>query len=107
MLARSSSRGSDPADVCPHLERTHPRGAVLAGGDVVAAEVEKVADLVVGGEETLRLPGRLEALHLPFSSSCRLVGILGPVVQPLVPAGARARAPGPFCPPAPGRVSGG
>src|SRR5215218_3993598 len=65
MLARSSSRGSDPADVCPHLERTRPGGAVLSGGDVVAAEVEKVADLTMGGEEALRLPGRLEALHLP------------------------------------------
>jgi hypothetical protein len=54
MLARSSSRGSNPADVGPHLERTRPRGAVLAGGDVVAAEVEEIADLVVGGEETLR-----------------------------------------------------
>src|SRR5215218_1130399 len=65
MLARRSSRGSDSADVCPHLERTHPGGAVVVGGDVVAAEVEKVADLTVDGEETLRLPGRLEALHLP------------------------------------------
>src|SRR3712207_8679973 len=73
MLARSSSRGSDPADVCPHLERTRPGGAVLAGGDVVAAEMEQVADLAVGGEETLCLAGRLEALHLPLSSPCRLV----------------------------------
>ena len=68
MLARSSSRGSNPADVCPCLERARPRGAVLAGGDVVAAEMEKVADLVVGGEETLRLAGRLEALHLGFGA---------------------------------------
>jgi hypothetical protein len=41
MLARSSSRGSNPADISPHLECTRPRGAVLAGGDVVAAEVEE------------------------------------------------------------------
>ncbi len=73
MLARSSSRGSNPADVCPRLERTRPRGAVLAGGDVVAAEMEEIADLVVGGKETLRLAGRLEALHLAFSLPCRLV----------------------------------
>ena len=41
MLARSSSRGSNPADVRPRPERARPRGAALAGGDVVAAEMEK------------------------------------------------------------------
>src|SRR3712207_4505954 len=91
MLARSSSRGSNPADVCPYLERAPPCGAVLAGGDVVAAEMEEVADLVVGGEETLRLAGRLEALHLPFSSPCRLVRVFRPVVGALVPAVLDAR----------------
>src|SRR3712207_3381428 len=86
MLARSSSCGSNPADVCPHLERTRPRGAVLARGEVVAAEMEEIADLVVGGEEALCLPGRLEPLHLPFSSPCRLVRVFCPVVEALVPA---------------------
>ena len=46
----------------------------------------KVADLVVGGEEPLRLAGRLEALHLPLSSPRRLVRVLRPVVEALVPA---------------------
>src|SRR5829696_9083268 len=59
---------------------------MLDGGDVVAAEVEEVADLVVGREEPLRLAGRLEPLHLPFSSSRRLVRVLRPVVEALVPA---------------------
>src|SRR5215211_7860653 len=86
MLARSSSCGSNPADVRPRPECTRPGGAVLAGGDVVAAEVEEIVDLVVGGEESLSLAGRLEALHLPLSSSRRLVRILRPVVQALVPA---------------------
>src|SRR3712207_7727307 len=70
MLARSSSCGSNPADVCPHLERTRPRGAVLAGGDVVAAEMEEVADLVVGGEEALcldRKSTRLNSSHANIS----------------------------------------
>ena len=62
MLARSSSCGSNTADVCPYLERARPGGAVLAGGDVVAAEVEKVADLTVGGEETLRLVASIARL---------------------------------------------
>ena len=56
------------------------------GGDVIAAEMEEVVDLVVGGEEALRLAGRFEPLHLPFSPSRRLVRILGPVVEALVPA---------------------
>src|SRR5215217_6679773 len=85
MLARSSSCGSNPADISPHLECTRPRGAVLAGGDVVAAEVEEVVDLIVGGEETLCLAGRLEALHLAFSSSRRLVRVFRPVVEAPVP----------------------
>jgi hypothetical protein len=32
-------------------------GSILIGGDVVAAEMKEVVDLVVGGEETLRLAG--------------------------------------------------
>src|SRR5918993_2746426 len=86
MLARSSSCGSNPADISPHLECTRPRGAVLAGRDVVAAEVEEIADLVVGGEEALCLPRRFEALHLPLSSPCRLVRVFRPVVETLVSA---------------------
>ena len=73
MLAWSSSCRSNPADIGPYLERMRPCGAVLAGGDAVAAEVEEVVDLVMGGEEALCLPRRLEPLHLPFSSSRRLV----------------------------------
>jgi hypothetical protein len=45
---------------------------------VVAAEVEKVADLTVGGEETLCLAGRLEALHRKRSLGTRLArAVLG------------------------------
>src|SRR5215217_7394839 len=51
-----------------------PCGSELAGGDVVAAEVEEVVDPVVGREEPLRLAGRLEPLHLPFSPPRRLMG---------------------------------
>src|SRR3954467_13111519 len=60
----SSSCGSNSADVDPHLKRTSPCSSILAGRDVVAAEMEEVVDLVVGGEEALGLPGRLEPLHL-------------------------------------------
>jgi hypothetical protein len=35
---------------------------------MIAAEVEQVINLIVGGEEALRLAGRFELLHLPLSS---------------------------------------
>ena len=53
----SSGRGSDLADVGPCLERPRPCGSAFTGGDVVAAEMEEVGDLIVGGEKTLYLPG--------------------------------------------------
>jgi hypothetical protein len=33
-----------------------PSGSILGGEEVIAAEVEKVVDLIVDGKETLRLP---------------------------------------------------
>jgi hypothetical protein len=62
-----------------------PGGSVLGGREVIAAEVEQGVDLIVGGEEALSLAGRREALHLPLSSSGRLVGILCSVVQAFMP----------------------
>jgi hypothetical protein len=50
----------------------------------VAGQEEEVADLVMGGQEALGVPGRLEPLHLPFSSLDWLVRVLCPVVEPLV-----------------------
>ena len=54
---------------------------MFAGGQAVAMKLEEVVDLAVAGEELLRMAGRLEALHLPFAPSRRLVRDLGPVVQ--------------------------
>ena len=51
---------------------------------MIAAEMEEVVDLIVGGEEPLRLTGRFELLHLPLSAAGRLVRILRAVVQSLV-----------------------
>jgi hypothetical protein len=68
----------------PDLECLGPGSSVLGSSDVIAAEVEEVIDLIVGREEPLRLAGRFELRHLPLSSACRLVRILGSVVQSLV-----------------------
>jgi hypothetical protein len=47
--------------------------AQCAAGDEVTLEVEGVVDGGMSGEEALRRSGRFEPLHLPFSSSHRLV----------------------------------
>src|SRR3982750_726737 len=67
-------------DLGPGLKGLGPGGSVLGGGAVIAAEVEEIVDPVMGGEEALGLARRLEALHLPFSPSRRLVRILRSVV---------------------------
>ena len=67
--------GSAAANFRPHPECLHPDSSVFGGSDVIAREMEKVGDLIVGCEETLSLSGRFELLRLPLSSSHRLVGI--------------------------------
>ena len=61
----------DAADIVPRLEGAGPFGAGCR--HLVAGQEEEVVDLIVRGQEALGVPGRLEPLHLAFSSSCRLV----------------------------------
>jgi hypothetical protein len=78
----------------PRLEGLGSGGTVLGCRHVVAlaqaqlareaGQEEKFVDRVVGGQEPLSLSGRLEPLHLPFSSAGRLVRVLCPVIEPLV-----------------------
>src|SRR3954447_5203623 len=63
----------DAADVVPRLEGAGPLGAVVGCRHAVAGQEEEVVDRVVGGQEALSVPGRLEPLHLAFSSPCWLV----------------------------------
>ena len=58
----------DAADVVPCLEGTGAIGAVVGCGHAVAGQEEEVADLVMGGQEALGVPGRLEPLHLEVSN---------------------------------------
>ena len=69
---RSGSTG-DVRDITPGLEGTVTGGSVIVGRQEMAAELEEVVDLAMAGEEPLGVARRLEALHLAFSSSCRLV----------------------------------
>jgi len=52
-----SGRHRNTGHLGPRLEGLDPSGSILVGGEVIAAEVEEVVDPVVGGEETLCLPG--------------------------------------------------
>jgi hypothetical protein len=75
-VAVKMSQGSllpNAADFRPDVKSLGPGSSVLSGSDMIAAEVEQVIDLIVGGEEALRLAGRFKLLHLPLSSACRLV----------------------------------
>jgi hypothetical protein len=72
------------ADFGPDLEFFGPGCSALGGSAMIAAEMEEVVDLVVGGEEPLRLAGRFELLHLPLSSARRLMRVFRSVVQPPV-----------------------
>jgi hypothetical protein len=49
--------GGHAADLGPGLEGLGSGGSILAGGEVIAAEVEEVVDLIVGGEKALSLSG--------------------------------------------------
>ena len=57
---------------------------MLGGSDMIAAEMEEVVDLIVGGEEPLRLASRFELPHLPLSAARRLLRVFRSVVEPLV-----------------------
>jgi hypothetical protein len=69
----------------PRRKSALTRG-VAPGGCCVfwIRDVEEVGDLIVDGQEPLRLGPRLETLHDPFSSPCRLMRILGSIVQAFV-----------------------
>ena len=71
-------------DFGPDLESLAPASSVLGSSDVIAAEMEEVVDLIASREESLRLAGRFELLHLPLSSARRLVRVFRSVVQPLL-----------------------
>src|ERR671921_187922 len=54
----------------------------MISGCGVSGTAEEVCNLIVSGEEALRLPGRFEALHDALTPSGGLMAVLGSVVQP-------------------------
>src|SRR6202045_1200021 len=73
-----------PVTSAPGGEGLGAAGPEVRGGVVVSAAGENVGDLVMGGKEALNLPRRLEPLHDPLSSSGRLMGVFGAVIEALV-----------------------
>src|SRR3954451_10020454 len=57
-------------DLGPDLESPGPSGSAAGSADVIAAEVEQVAELIMIGVQPLDLAGRLEPLHLPLPAPC-------------------------------------
>jgi hypothetical protein len=51
------ARAATPVTSAHVWKALGPGGSIVRGGKVIAAEVEEVVDLVVGGEETLSLLG--------------------------------------------------
>ena len=66
----------------PDPEHLGASTAVASGGHQMPPRPEMTVDHAVRGEESLRLPWRLEPLHLPFPSSRRPVRILSAIIQP-------------------------
>ena len=74
----------DTADFGPDLKLFGPGCSVLGSSDIIAAQMEEIVDLIVGGEQPLRLAGRFELLHLSLSSARRLMRVFRSVVEPFV-----------------------
>src|ERR1700720_893548 len=77
-------RHGDAGDVGPGGEGLGAAGPEVGGGVVVSAAGENVGELVMSGKEALNVPRRLEPLNDPLSSSGRLMGVFGPVIEALV-----------------------
>src|SRR4051794_30504452 len=78
----------------PGLKGLGPGGSILAGGAGIAAGGGEGGNLIVGGEEAVRLAGRLEALHLSLAAAGWLVRVFCSVVEMLWGGGdGMARSP--------------
>src|SRR5947209_5905142 len=83
------------ADFAPGLALPLHQPTVGGCREAMPPRREVVAHGTEGLQEALRLLSRLEALHAPLPLTCRQVGILRPVIQPLVTSilGVRQHAP--------------
>jgi len=81
----SSGGFSHVRDFAPNCEGSLPgHAAAIRGRGFWIGNMKEVRDLVVDGQEPLHVTRRFEAFHNPLAPPRRLVGVLGPIVQPLV-----------------------
>jgi len=80
-------------DFLPDLESLGHLLAILEGGEPVASRAEVLGDGTIGGEESLGVTRCLKPLHAPLPLACRLVRILGAVVEIAMLAMSRFAAP--------------
>ncbi len=94
-----SGRDGHASDRAPGGEALGSGLAVDGSGQAVAARAAVGGAGAVGGEEALGGPRRREPPPPPLPLARRLVGVLRPVVQALVPPGARHVVTPPDAPP--------
>jgi hypothetical protein len=69
----------------PRRKRALLRSVALGGRCIFwTRDVEKVGDVIVDGQEPFLLRPRRETLHEPLAAPCRLMRILGSIVQAFV-----------------------
>ena len=71
MIFGRLSHTPDAGLLPPDIEGHQADRAVGRGWQSVSVWMEMVVNERVSGEKVLRLLGRFEPLHLPFSASCR------------------------------------
>jgi len=71
-LAKTSCGWGNADHLTPCLEGVGAGGSISARGQAMAAELDVIVDLAVGGEETVGVARRLEPLHLPLASPMRM-----------------------------------
>ena len=81
VVPRRSCCDLGAALLVPDFESVRPDHAIGAACKLMSSGMEATVDEGVSGEEVLSLLGRLEPLHLPFSSSRWPMRVLGPIVQ--------------------------
>ena len=84
--AMTQPSDSDTRHLTPDPEGTRAQQAMVDGAQEVTAETEQIQHDAVHRQETLRVRSRLEAPHLAFPLSRRLVRDFGAVVRILIRA---------------------
>jgi hypothetical protein len=73
--------GGEAGDFPPSAESLAHLLAVRGGRQPMPSRSKVLGDRPIGGEESLRVSWRLEALHAPLALARRLMGVLGSIIE--------------------------